>query len=494
MKHKSVLAGLYLVIWTAIYAATEVQHLQVWAYLFITTTITFVAALVLMRKGESLALVPLEHPVVFLSFNTFCLQLGWYNLVRYFTDEWDPAITDAALKRAAALALIANLCLCLGYFGAGLFAPRLRPPSIGSDRERSAGDPNQLLVWICFAIGLLTRLWSIRAGFMGYFSDPDIAHESLPYIEFVKFLDQFTVVAEVVVLCSQLRRTSPAWTSFGVMALIDLATLLLLGIKGLLLERLILFAMCYVLFRRRFPWHFAIAGFVIIPILFPLNEALRASFHAGEFRAGSIEGITKGYRSESETLGERPIGELVSDSFESMMMRSGELEACSLVIDYVDSYGIREYGAEYLSVFYTWIPRAFWPGKPSFNRGLWVTTEVYGRPINSSESPSIVGNLYLNFGTGGVIFGAMAIGFIARLVKVWMQQLGPSRFIAVVPFVGLQIALFHPDVGPHIAVIVRQAIFCFVLVTILVKPNMSAGVGKSQKPKLKRRVEAHSAS
>ena len=73
-------------------------------------------------------------------------------------------------------------------------------------------------------------------------------------------------------------------------------------------------------------------------------------------------------------------------------------------------------GKSYINLIYTPIPRVIWPEKPTIKIGPYVAQEILKYNNRSGAPPGGIGELYLNFGWIGVIFGSFLLGLIMALI------------------------------------------------------------------------------
>ena len=90
-----------------------------------------------------------------------------------------------------------------------------------------------------------------------------------------------------------------------------------------------------------------------------------------------------------------------------------------LMMDTVPHKSDYDYGANYLRVFSTFIPRIIWRDKPLFGRRAWVNAWIAGSEMKRDEdftSPAIgiLGATQLNGGTIGTLIVLAAIALVLR--------------------------------------------------------------------------------
>lgn len=102
-------------------------------------------------------------------------------------------------------------------------------------------------------------------------------------------------------------------------------------------------------------------------------------------------------------------------SFESFAdSRDGpEISKMTNIIGHFSETGRYRYGMTYVEAIYSLIPRVFWPDKPNFSIGYYVTEEVYklepGKGTGG-QTPSVMGELFINFGWVGILLGGFLVG------------------------------------------------------------------------------------
>ena len=109
-------------------------------------------------------------------------------------------------------------------------------------------------------------------------------------------------------------------------------------------------------------------------------------------------------------------------------------------------------GASYITLDRAWmyfIPRAIWPSKPIlYGPALDFYRLLSGRAeAVSFLGLSIYGDLYLQFGWGGVFVGCILFGWLLGITASRAIQAVRSREFAMLPFVAmaLELALLSPN-------------------------------------------------
>jgi hypothetical protein len=85
-----------------------------------------------------------------------------------------------------------------------------------------------------------------------------------------------------------------------------------------------------------------------------------------------------------------------------------------------------EYGERLLDAFRSYVPAGLDPGKPE-GGDITFRKEVWGNDYQAGRPPTIIGDLYIDFGFPGIALGALLLGVVARLLLGLTQDLrGPG--------------------------------------------------------------------
>jgi hypothetical protein len=122
-------------------------------------------------------------------------------------------------------------------------------------------------------------------------------------------------------------------------------------------------------------------------------------------------------------------GEYVKLGFETTGRRLDALAYLSVILRDTGTRVPYQNGRTLSYIPLGFIPRLFWPGKPEFTTGQWVTDNYgHGPQIKSSTGCTWMGEFYFNFGWPGLIIGMAVLG-------VWFRFLQESflRIDATIP-------------------------------------------------------------
>jgi Putative O-antigen polymerase len=176
-----------------------------------------------------------------------------------------------------------------------------------------------------------------------------------------------------------------------------IAWFVLAGRKSLLFELVIgLVVLRHYLGRR-------IRGSTVILLVVPVLILVSLAFYFKDygFRTAAI----------AAEYSKKPAWEAVVDP---LLDRSYQFDAATMIVDKTRSVSDYRLGSTLDDLLWFYVPRQWWPGKPvSFGYGF--AAEFFpGASQTASYTPSMVGELYLDFGVLGVIFGFYLFGVILR--------------------------------------------------------------------------------
>lgn len=298
---------------------------------------------------------------------------GGHNLAD--PSEVRPLIDMKLLRR---LQMSAWLALGVSYVGMGLLIFFLGGSSvIGRDPSEVATTGSHGLYWAQSLIW--SNHWAVIVNFFSYSVSKKLKYLTLTALSFPVFLLEF----------------------------------LLSGSKSAILFPLLGFLIVRHYCLRRVKWRMLVALTLIAAAVFAAGYAYRAT---GAEASGFEEGVA-GYYQNPLLLMQTMVGRFYgTDSF-------------AIILDSVRGGHPLLMGAS-LSDLWTWyIPRWLWPGKPlsysltfgdEFMSGAEGAGDVY-------YSPSLPGELYLNFGVLGLPLGGFAVGLFLRLIFRSLVEPGPHK-------------------------------------------------------------------
>jgi Putative O-antigen polymerase len=171
----------------------------------------------------------------------------------------------------------------------------------------------------------------------------------------------------------------------------------LAGRKSLLFELVIGLVVLRHYLRKR------IRGSTVLMLVVPALILVSLAFYFKDygFRTAAI----------AAEYSKKPAWEAVVDP---LLDRSYQFDAATMIVDKTRSVSDYRLGSTLDDLLWFYVPRQWWPDKPvSFGYGF--AAEFFpGGSQTASYTPSMVGELYLDFGVLGVIFGFYLFGLVLR--------------------------------------------------------------------------------
>jgi len=115
--------------------------------------------------------------------------------------------------------------------------------------------------------------------------------------------------------------------------------------------------------------------------------------------------------------------------FRDLFTRSFGAESLVLIFDHFRRTPVYEFGGTFLEATRWFIPRSLWPEKPptyaiTFGQQFLARTNFFS--VNVSGTPTVVGELFLNFGLPGLTVGAWMVGVFLRIPYTYLIAKGTS--------------------------------------------------------------------
>ncbi|MCA1587119.1 MAG: hypothetical protein LC744_00070 [Chloroflexi bacterium] len=344
--------------------------------------------------------------------------LAWLNtpqnpgpgLVR---DDIGPALVLVAAGLAA---------FALGVRALGPGArPLLRPL-----QAAEAPSPRALLV--VYGIAAAVFAAAIATGRYGYTSDAGAGTgPSAQLISLAASASGIVVLVAAVAYFAtgEVRLRQVLFAVVGVQAALGLVS----GVKGESLGPLLFCTLAFVAYRDRMPWR-GIAGVAIVTllVLIPVNIAYREAIR--HERRGTIPALVSAATNPELLRIDRAPVRIVRYAEE----RFRHVDHVALIQQRTGSEFARGDGSHYLLLpLIVAIPRALWPDKPvldesaQFSHTYWEIPP----PIQTATPVTQPGDLYRNFGTGGVLIGLLLWGVLVGLWSRLLARRPTPRMLAV---------------------------------------------------------------
>jgi len=188
-------------------------------------------------------------------------------------------------------------------------------------------------------------------------------------------------------------------------------------------------AITWMLMRGRIGMRWLVAGAAALMLLYPV-----AQFYRSDILENNTLTIVDAAKHPARTLG-RLSGFLTGNrgadymqaGLQKTVIRLDGIGVASVIIRDTPTVSPFQNGRTLVLFFYSFVPRLFWPGKPSITIGQWITdTYGPGPQIHSNTGPTFIGDLYLNFGLWGVLLGMAFFGFVLRLFQAYFLGARPT--------------------------------------------------------------------
>lgn len=105
----------------------------------------------------------------------------------------------------------------------------------------------------------------------------------------------------------------------------------------------------------------------------------------------------------------------------------------AIIMDQTSKRDLFLYGSSFVNFFAFPVPRVLWPGKPQIRIGPYVAQVLLHYDNASGAPPGGVGELYMNFGWGGLIVGMTLVGVLSAIAWRRLNSYEDMRWGAV-PF------------------------------------------------------------
>ena len=207
------------------------------------------------------------------------------------------------------------------------------------------------------------------------------------------------------------------------------------------------------------------AGAIFLAVLY-LGVIAPAVNNSRSLKTGdAYEKIMTSLQSSSPFYTGEPLLLSLQDQFDQFMGRIFEMPPVTgFMVNEVRTSGLR-FGGTMGNLYYGFVPRIVWQGKPLVSRGAWFTTYLRMAPreaeATTSTGMTIVGEWYWNFGIAGVVIGMLLTGLL--LSGLWRIAGGYPIYqpANMVLYVGLIINVLNlPDAtSPIISAVALYLLF-----------------------------------
>jgi hypothetical protein len=372
-------------------------------------------------------------------------------------------LPESVITEALLLAVIGLSCLWAGIKVAQVFHWL---PHIKRD---VASDPSRwIYLRVLFVIGTLVKIF-VPITVFGAGGRQIVAN----------FENIVPVVCFAIFLRHYLRGTLPALDKILVGGYVIIAAIVGIssGWLGSAVNIGLVAIVIYVYERRRFP---ATAAFVVLPLILffqPAKSLFRERYWARQSNDTSTERVSywvaNSWRLWNDALDSHD-NEQLRQLSNSTLSRFDLLRQTAHVIEFTPSRVPYQYGSLYSYMAVTFIPRYFWPDKPSVNdANRWYQVK-YGltAPENLSVVSIAVGTVaesYINFGWFGPLLVILPLGiFLGSFERIFLHSDSGVLFSCLGAVLIPQLLAIEAQMAQYVAGLTQQiALVLLVLIPTL---------------------------
>lgn len=364
----------------------------------------------------------------FLSFGLYGF-MNAFGLSHYLGVSYDPSSDSPA--RLSSLASVYSASLLLAVYAGFCWNPRVGSEGKNRHSVPSDGSPPvdlkmlpRLQVSALFALGLSCLGTALLVYFLGGLSvigtDPSYVStegtHGLYWAAALTFTNEWAVAVNLFsfVLSKKVRYL---WLT-GLSILVLLIDFLLGGSKSALLLPVMAFLIIRHYCYRRIKWRTVAALSGVVLLVFAAGYAYRSTgAQSSEFK----EGVTSYYQNPAALL----------DTF---VGRFYGTDSFAIALDAVRKGHPLLMGRSFIDLFTWYIPRWLWPGKPvsfaiRFGQEFMFNSPGAGEVF---YSPSLPGELYLDFGLLGLPIGGILVGWLLRYISRRTIETQPRKIEGIV--------------------------------------------------------------
>lgn len=375
---------------------------------------------------------------------------------------WYRDLPNNTLRQAFALVLIGTLAFALGY----VITTRGSRILTLADGEVQRVRNGRVLVAAVAVAG--SRILLLLSGSYGYVHSSASNLAFSGPLGFVSQLSWVVILLAAVVAFSRNASSSSRVVLFCLLV-VEAVSGVAAGMKGAVLLPFVAALLAFVYTRGKIPKHSIAIGIVLFLVMVSIVEDYRHALNRG------------GHRSSTGPIALRVLGTVeitpsvgrLSTSADLILDRVQMLDAFALIIEKTPSPVPFERGKYYLvAPAMNLVPRVLWPEKPVLNVAERTSRAYYSEALarSSASTRTIFGDLYANFGSGGVAVGMLTLGAIVGAVRrAFVKQRSLLAFVAYVSAIYLLLS-YESDAASMIAGVPRLLIGALLVTRLLTRP------------------------
>lgn len=289
------------------------------------------------------------------------------------------------------------------------------------------------------------------------------------------FFASFTFAGLTILSISCFRSTRALTRAIPwLLAVVVTAALLPTGIRYTLLYVAVSVALPYHYHRARLhPVLFPIFLAAVVLVLLPIGELYRNEYRASG--ASSPTAVAQLVTSTARDASDLGLDGYFQYALQAEFKRVDFASVASAVHAVVPSEIPHQYGATYLAIPLAFVPRIFWPDKPTYqfdNEIGRVSGYLQPNDYRTSIKYGYFGEAYLNFGWLGLTLGLFVAGMMFRIAYAKLvatpQRQSPTATL-LYSLILLYIATIETPLGPAVGGATREAVILLSLLWLLTR-------------------------
>ena len=342
------------------------------------------------------------------------------------------------LNISMAVAVAGVVCLWLGYLLSSRFHASLRARAVAAVQNHPSHFRLRMAA-VLLVVSVAAQLYSISTGQFAYLKTNRI-HADLSGFGQLTSYGIWSVYYVILVTGWYVfsgKTNNLTRYLFALACMVGLGSALLSGMKSGVVELLVAVTLPYFYAKGRIPTRLFVAGFALFVFFYPVNLAYRTVINHGHLDTTSLTDVAGAMGTAVVgTWGNNSVADTLSSTGQQAKLRQADvLQDIGLIVRYTPNPFPYRMGTAYLQLPATvLIPRIVWPAKPVDNIGYVMTHDYVGLSAYAaqftSSAPTIWGDLYMNFGMAGVVFGMALLGLLAGLLfSAIAPGLSPGRLL-----------------------------------------------------------------
>ncbi|ESW60354.1 MAG: hypothetical protein Q27BPR15_12390 [Rhodobacter sp. CACIA14H1] len=415
---------------------------------------------------------------------TFSVFFPWI-IQRY--EFWLPDL-DGALSDMLILAGLAAFCMLRGYAIGRPLARLLRRVVKATPLMRREMRPVFGLILGMQAVYLLLVVYAIQIGVYGLISTPEARTQHVDMLRILSLALATGTLSYFLILLRHFERCEAGLDSF--LSKVSVSMLIMLHVmvgalsafKSQIVFPFVIAGFAYFLATRRMPIRFVAYACIALVVAYAVIEPFRSYLGV---RGTSPSSLTAAVQAFGTALNQREQLTHYSSisQAEAIASRFDISGMAAIAIAFVDRGDLQtDYRNQFqnsilLAPILAYVPRAVWPGKPSYSEGVWFNQSVLGRlnDENTSVGMGPIGYLYMAGDISAVILGFLSFGILQALVFEGFARAGSGGLIV---FFSVAVVLISipTSFGPTVTGVLQMLPLAFVAQFIILRPAPGRGI------------------